>query len=113
MHLSDEVAEHLLRDLEVGDHSVAQRPDGHDVAGRLPQHLLGLQPHGITVEQYFIGTLFDCHHRRLRQDNAFVLDANKGVRCPQVDAHIDGELAYQPLEGLEDACADFHDAFQS
>ena len=32
VHLLDEVAEHLLADLEVGDDAVLQRADGLDVA---------------------------------------------------------------------------------
>ena len=31
VHLVDEVAQHLLGDVEVGDHTVAQRADGLDV----------------------------------------------------------------------------------
>ena len=44
VHLLDEVAEHLLADLEVGDDAVLQRPDGLDVAGRAADHPLGLEP---------------------------------------------------------------------
>ena len=40
--LADEVLDHLLGDVEVGDHAVAQRSDGLDIAGRTPQHQLGL-----------------------------------------------------------------------
>jgi hypothetical protein len=46
VHLLDEVAEHLLADLEVGDDAVLQRPDGLDVAGRAADHPLGLGAHG-------------------------------------------------------------------
>ena len=42
----DEVAQHRLGDLEVGDHAVAQRPDGLDVAGRAAEHFLGLAADG-------------------------------------------------------------------
>ena len=41
MDLLDEVAEHGFRDFEVGDHAVLHRPDGHDVAGRAPEHTFG------------------------------------------------------------------------
>ena len=39
----DEVAEHRLGDLEVGDHAVLDRADRADVAGRASEHLLRLE----------------------------------------------------------------------
>jgi len=40
----NEVPQHLLRDLEVGDDPVPQWPDGANVPRRAPEHLLGLAP---------------------------------------------------------------------
>src|SRR4051812_12581371 len=40
VHLLDEVAEHLLRHLEVGDHPVLERPDRGDRARRAAEHPL-------------------------------------------------------------------------
>ena len=40
VHLVDEVAQHLLADLEVGDDAVLQRPDGLDVSRRATDHAL-------------------------------------------------------------------------
>ena len=37
----DEVAKHLLGYSEVGNHTVFQRLDNSDIAGRAAQHLLG------------------------------------------------------------------------
>ena len=42
VHLLDEVAEHLLGDVEVGDDAVLQRPDRGDRPGRAAEHALGL-----------------------------------------------------------------------
>ena len=42
VHLLDEVAQHLLADVEVGDDAVLQRADGLDVARRAADHPLGL-----------------------------------------------------------------------
>src|SRR3546814_13314254 len=39
MHLGDEMLDHLLRDVDVRDHAVAQRPDG-----RSEEHTSELQP---------------------------------------------------------------------
>src|SRR5207244_7273596 len=46
VHAVDEVPQHLLADLEVGDDAVLQGTDGLDVAGRAPDHALGLEPDG-------------------------------------------------------------------
>ena len=46
VHLADEVLDHLLGDFEVGDHAVAHRADGLDVAGRAAEHQLGLVADG-------------------------------------------------------------------
>src|SRR3989442_241133 len=45
VHLLDEVTEHLLRDVEVGDDSVLERPDRLDRAGRAAGHALRLDSH--------------------------------------------------------------------
>src|SRR5688572_31656190 len=40
--LVDEVLDHLLGDIDVGDDSVAQRPDGLDLVRGLAHHQLGI-----------------------------------------------------------------------
>ena len=42
MHLADEMLDHFLRRLEVGNHAVAHGPDSFDMFRRAAQHLLGL-----------------------------------------------------------------------
>src|SRR3954468_13066573 len=49
VHLLDEVAQHLLGHVEVGDHAVLQRPDGLDRAGRAAEHPLGLDADGMHL----------------------------------------------------------------
>ena len=46
MHPLDEVAEHLLGHIEVGDHAVLQWANGLDVRGSAADHALGLGTHG-------------------------------------------------------------------
>jgi hypothetical protein len=41
MHAADEVVQHALRDVEVGDDAVFERANGDDVTGRAAHHLLG------------------------------------------------------------------------
>ena len=42
MYLVDEVLDHLLGHVDVGDHAVAQRPNGLDLIGGLAHHQLGV-----------------------------------------------------------------------
>ncbi len=46
MHLRDEVVQHLLGHVEVGDDPVLERADGDDVAGSAPEHGLGFVTDG-------------------------------------------------------------------
>src|SRR3954451_17762949 len=47
--LLDEVAEHLLGHVEVGDHAVLERADRGDGAGCAAEHALGLDAHGVHL----------------------------------------------------------------
>ena len=49
VHLLDEVAEHLLGDVEVGDHAVLERADRRDRAGRPAEHALRLDADRVHV----------------------------------------------------------------
>ena len=51
----DEIGEHLLGDLEVGDDAVLQRPDRDDMAWRATEHFLGLAAHRFDL----LGLLVD------------------------------------------------------
>ena len=94
VHLLDEVAQHLLGDLEVGDHAVLQRPDGDDVPGRAPEHVLGL----LADREHAVRVLVDGDDRGLVQDDALALDVDQGVRRAQVDGQVVGE---QPPDCIE------------
>src|SRR5690606_28739496 len=79
VHLADEVGEHRLGDLEVGDHAVLEGADGGDGAGGLAQHLLGHPAHGVAVGEDLVGALPDGDHGGLVQDDALAPDRNQGV----------------------------------
>ena len=49
VRLADEVRQHLLGRLEVGDDAVLHRPDRGDVAGRPAEHLLRLGADGLDA----------------------------------------------------------------
>src|SRR6266567_1823219 len=74
VNLADEMLDHFLRDLEIGDDTVAQRPDRLDAAWRAAQHQLGL----LTDGEYQPLPLDagNRHHRRLVEDDPTALDVD-------------------------------------
>ncbi len=91
VRLLDEVVQHLLGDLEVGDNAVLHRLDGDDVARRTAQHLLRLFANGL----YFTGVLVDGHDGGLVDHDALAPRVDEGVRRPQIDREIAREHAKQ------------------
>jgi hypothetical protein len=61
VHLLDEVAEHLLGDVEVGDDAVLERADRGDRARRAAEHPLRLDADRV----HLAGALVDRDDRRL------------------------------------------------
>ena len=83
-HLADELPQHPFGHIVVGDNALPQGTDGHNVAGGLAQHLLGLCAH---LEQ-LAGVLVQRHHRRLPQHNTLVLDIDQHAGGAQINADI-------------------------
>ena len=88
-HLADEVAQHRLRDVEVGDHAILHRADGGDIAGRAAQHPLRIFADGTDLA----GRGIEGDHGRLTQHDALVFDVNESVGGAQIDADVVGEIA--------------------
>ncbi len=84
VHLLDEVAEHLLGDVEVGDDAVLQRADRGDGAGGAADHALGLDADGVD----FARALVDRDDRRLREDDPAATDVDERVGGAQVHGHV-------------------------
>ena len=78
--------DHPLGDLEVGDRSLAERPHGHDVAGRAPDHLPGLVAH----RQHLLGALVERDHGRLVEHDAPAPLVDEGVGGAEVDGEVAG-----------------------
>ena len=86
MHLANEVLDHLFRNFKVGNHAVAHRADGFDVARRTTKHHLGLIANS---ENLLLAALIDNgDHGRFVEHNAPRLHIDQRIRCPQVDGHI-------------------------
>jgi hypothetical protein len=84
VHLADEVPQHDLGDLEVGDDAVLHGPDGDDVARRAAEHALGLHAdckHTTVV-------LVDGHDGGLIEHDAAPTHVHKGVRGSEIDRHV-------------------------
>ena len=86
MNLANEMLDHFLRDLEIGDHAVTQRTDCLNIAGRAAQHQLCLIPDREDLTLAAHGG--DRDHGGLVQDNPATLDIDEGVSGAEVDSHI-------------------------
>jgi hypothetical protein len=84
VRLLDEVGQHLLGDLEVGDDAVLHRLDRHDVAGRAPEHLLGVLADRLDAAVHLV----DRDDRRLVDDDALARGVDAGVGRAEVDREI-------------------------
>ena len=99
VHLLDEVMNHLLGDVEVADHPVAQRPDGDDVGGGAADHPLRLRADG----EHALGTRVHGDDARLADHDPPVPDRDERVGRAEVDAHVVREQAEQAVEDAQDA----------
>jgi hypothetical protein len=77
----EEVAEHLLGDIEVGDDAILHRPDGDDALRRATEHALGLEPDALDLLRLPI----DRDDGGLVEHDPFVLDVDQGVGGAEVD----------------------------
>jgi len=83
-HLADEVAQHLLGDLEVGDHPVSERSGGGDRRGGATDHPLGLGADGVDLAGGQVGG----HHRGLGDDYPPPADVDQRVGGAEIDRHV-------------------------
>ena len=83
MDFIDEILEHLLRDEKIGNYTVFQRSYRCDIAGRAPEHPLGVETDGRNA--FLITLCSDSDDRWLVENNALVADVNKGICCTKID----------------------------
>jgi hypothetical protein len=86
VHLADEMLDHFLRHLEIGDDAVAQRPDRVNVARGAADHQFRLLSDGEDLP--LAPDARDCDHRRLIQDDTAPFHVDDGVCRTEVDRHV-------------------------
>jgi len=91
VHLLDEVPEHPLGDVEVGDDAVLQRAHRDDVSGRAADHPLGLDADGDDLP----GIGIERDDRRFVEHDAAAPDVHQGVGCAEVDCHVTAQKRHR------------------
>ena len=94
--LLDEVAEHLLGDVEVGDDAVLERADRLDRARRAAEHPLRLDSDRV----HLAGALVDRDDRGLGEHDAAPAHVDERVCGAEIDRHV---AAAEPCHRGEDA----------
>ena len=83
-NLAHKFLEHPLGHIVVGDDTLPQRTNGHDVAGGTSQHGLSIGAH----LQELAVILVDSHHGRLIEHNALALYIHQNGGRSQIDTNI-------------------------
>jgi hypothetical protein len=89
--LFDEVAQHALGDVEVGDHAVLQRPDRGDGSWCSTQHPLRLHADRMHVSVLRVHG----HDRGLGEHDPATAHVHERVRGSQIDGHVPAAEAGQ------------------
>jgi hypothetical protein len=84
VHLLDEVAEHLLGDVEVGDDAVLQGPDRGDRSRGATEHPLRLDPDCVHLTR----ALVDRDDGGLREDDPAAADVDERVGGAEIYGHL-------------------------
>src|SRR5687767_11710343 len=87
MRFLDEVVQHLLCGVEIGNHAVAHRLDGRDATRRSTDHGLCFAADGFNFGVH--GVQGD--DGRLAQDDALTARKDACVGCPKIDGEVVGE----------------------
>ena len=90
----DEVAQHLLGHVEVGDHTILERADGANRSWGAAEHPLRLDAHSV----HLAGAGVDRHHRGLREHDAATAHVDEGVRGTEVHGHVAAAEATEVAE---------------
>ena len=86
MHFVDEVLDHLLGDIDVRDHAVAERADRLDLVGGLAHHQLGVVTDRLDLLHAVDG--LDGDDRGLVQDDSASANVDERIGGSEVDRHV-------------------------
>jgi hypothetical protein len=98
MDLVDEVSEHLLRHLKVGDHAVLEWADGHNRCRSTTEHALGFNADG----QHSARHLIKRNHGWLGQHDATPTHVDERVRSSEIDRHVSTAEAKHPVSDTDE-----------
>src|SRR5919197_146009 len=84
VHLLDEVPQHLLGHVEVGDHAVLEGPDGLDRPRGAAEHPLGLDADRVDLA----GAGVHGHHRGFGEDDPAPAHVDQRVGSAEVHRHV-------------------------
>src|SRR5207253_2819801 len=87
VHLADEVPQHPLGGVEIGDDAVLERANRYDVGRGTPDHALGLD----ADREDLRGPGVDRHHGRLVQHDAATAHVDERVGGAEIDGHVPAE----------------------
>ena len=82
--LLNEMAQHALRDVVVGDHALLERTDRDDIARRAADHAARL----LADREHLVRILVDRDHGRLAQHDSFILHIDQHIRRAEIDSDI-------------------------
>ena len=82
--LLDEIFEHHLGDIEVGNHTIFHRLDRHDVSGCPAQHFFGLVPN----RKHLLVISIERHNRRLIDYDPAPFCENERVGRTEINCQI-------------------------
>jgi hypothetical protein len=88
MSAANEVTQHALGNLEVGDHATLHRPDSFETRRGTAEILKSSISHCHPVQENGVRTSAYRNNRRLVYYDAMVTDTDKGVRGTEIDAQI-------------------------
>src|SRR5665213_12582 len=77
----EEIPQHFLGHVEVGDNTVFHRSHRNDVFGRATEHALGLEAYALDL----FGLAIERNDGRLVENDALAFDVDERVRRPQVN----------------------------
>ena len=83
MHFLDEMLQHFLSDLEVGDDPIFKRADRSDIARSSTQHAFCI--YADCRYRFLVVMLPNCHHRGLIKDDASLPNINQCIGRSEID----------------------------